>query len=95
MNYTVDNKQHEMSKGQKTPLDTQLSDHEIRNLKNEGKFRPEYVALLEAHLQENSFPSFAGLIKVNSTTLYLWLKKYPEFSAVHKKYKRSKTKLYA
>lgn len=95
MEYAVDIKIREMSKGQNTSLDTQLSDQQIRNLKNEGKFRPEYVALLESHLQENSFPSFAGLIKVNSTTLYLWLKKYPEFAAVHKKYKRSKTKLYA
>lgn len=75
--------------------DTQLSDYQIRSIKNEGKYRNEYVELLDRHLVENSFPSFAGRVKVNESTLYLWMKKYPEFAAVHKKYLKKKTKLYA
>lgn len=75
--------------------DTQLSDSQIRMLKQEDKYKPEYAGLLETHLQDGSFSSFAGLIKVNETVLYSWMRKYPEFAAVRIKYKNRKARLYA
>lgn len=77
-------------------FNTELSDLEIRHIKQETKYRPDYAQLLEKHIKDsNSFYSFAGLIKASESTLYLWIKKFPEFAAIKEKYKKKKASLYA
>lgn len=51
-----------------------------------SKYKPEYDALVEAHLSEGySFASFAAIPGVHIDTLYEWMDKHPSFSeAVNK-----------
>ncbi len=44
------------------------------------KYQPEYCETLIEHLGAGySFESFAGLLRVNKSTIYNWLVLYPEF----------------
>ncbi len=75
-------------------IDAELSDQQIRNIKSQTLFRPEYIDMLDEHLTDVSFSSFAGVVKVNHTTLYVWLEKYPKFKEVRDKHLKPKLKLY-
>ena len=45
-----------------------------------SKYRPEFDALLRAHLSEGySFGAFAKIAQVNQDTLYKWVKLFPSF----------------
>lgn len=45
------------------------------------KYKPEYCQMLIDHMSEGySFESFGGIIEVDETTLYEWVKVHQEFS---------------
>lgn len=45
-----------------------------------SKYKPEYCDMLIEHMADGySFEAFAGLLKVNRTTLYNWVALHPEF----------------
>lgn len=55
----------------------------------EKEFKKEYVQQLDNHLSKGlSFLSFGGVIQCSHRLLYSYLKKNPEFKAVHQKHKR-------
>lgn len=60
------------------------------------KWNPQYIELLRIHMsQGNSFMSFTSVVKVNLTTLYSWVKLYPEFKKVREEFRYVRPKLYA